>query len=317
VSADRYERFMRWYPPQWRSRYGGEMTALLEDSYGPSGGVPMGDRIGLARAGLTERAREAGLVGSARGPAERVRAGSLLVLGGWTLFLVAGAMFGKFTDNWFTGTPPTDRWVASWSYRSVAVAATVGCALVLLAALVAVPGFARLVRAGGWASVRRPVFRAAASAAGAVMAFGAILFWAHHLSWHDRNGGRPLYGALFGLGCLAFLLALACSAAAAISVASRIEWPVGTLRTLGVMAMGVAALMVVIFAGIVAWWVSESLHAPGVLENGIGNGLPYTSRLLPPTLLVSGLLMVVGLVLALFGTARIARAVGRRGRATA
>ena len=161
------------------------------------------------------------------------------------------------------------------------------------------------------------MIRAVASAAAAVVAFGALLIWAHHLSWHDRNGGRPLYGALFVLVCVAFALALACAAAAAITVARRIELSARTLRALGVMAMGLAALMVVIFAGIVAWWVSESLHAPGVLRNGIGNGLPFTSRLLPPTLLVSGVLMVTGLVLALVGTARIARAVGGNGRATA
>ena len=174
--------------------------------------------------------------------------------------------------------------------------------------------------AGAWESVRRPVLRAiAAVAVAAVVAFGALLFWAHHLSWHDRNGGRPLYGALFVLVlvCVAFASALACAAAAAITVARRIELSACTLRALGVMAMGLAALMVVIFAGIVAWWVSESLHAPGVLRNGIGNGLPFTSRLLPPTLLVSGVLMVTGLVLALVGTARIARAVGGSGRATA
>ena len=52
------------------------------------------------------------------------------------------------------------------------------------------------------------------------------------------------------------------------------------------MAIGLAGIMVLIFAGIVTWWVSESVHAPGVLLNGIGNGLPFTSRVVPPTLLI-------------------------------
>ena len=315
MSVDRYERLIRWYPPDWRSRYGGEMTALLEDSYGPAGGVPIGDRIRLARAGLTERAREVGLAGSSQGPAERMRAGSVLVLCGWTLFLVAGAMFAKFTDNWFIATPRADRWVAGWSYRAVAAAGGLGCVLVLLAALVAVPAFARLVRGGGWESVRRPVLRAIAAVAVAGLALGAAVVWAHHLSSHDRNGGLSLYGALFVVVCLAVVLALGCASAAAIAVARRIELSPGTLRLLGVMAMGLAALMVLIFAGIATWWISESLHAPGVLENGIGSGLPFTSRLLPPTLLASGVLMIVGLALASGGTVRTARAMGGRGAA--
>src|SRR5258708_10634684 len=159
---------MRWNPPAWRARYGGEVTALLQDQYATAGGVPLRERWGLVRGGLAERARAAGLIGSGSGP-ERVRAGSVLVLCGWALFVVAGAVFGKFADNWWAGTPAVDRWPASASYTTIAVLGVVGCAIVAVAGLVAVPSFVRLVRAGGRTTVRRAVRRAALATATAAL----------------------------------------------------------------------------------------------------------------------------------------------------
>ena len=126
MRTDPYERLIRWYPARWRERYGGEMTALLEDRYAAAADVPLRDRIGLARAGVAERARDAGLVGPGLGDADRLRTGSVLVLCGWALFLAAGAIFGKFTDNWLVGTRKADPWVASTSYHAVVVAGAAG-----------------------------------------------------------------------------------------------------------------------------------------------------------------------------------------------
>jgi len=309
MSEGAFERMIRWYPAQWRSRYGGEMAALLEDTYATASDVPIRHRLGLARAGLAERARAAGLIGSAQGPEERVRAGSVLVLCGWALFLVALAIFGKFTDNWLAGTPRSDRWVASSSFDAVTVAAAVGCAIVLLAALCALPMFGSRVRSGDWKVLRRPLLRAVTSAAIAAVLLGGALAWAHHLSHHDRNGGLPVYSALFVVAALAAVVALMFATAAAVSVARRIDLPALVLRALGLMALGLSGLMALIFVGFVTWWASESVHAPGVLSSGIGNGIPFTSSTLPPMLLAAGLLMLGGLVLALGGTVRIARAI--------
>ena len=214
-----------WYPPEWRERYGPEMTALLEDSYPTPGAVPWRARMGLLRSGLAERARAAGLYGPAPGPAEQVRAGSVLVLCGWALFLVAGAIFAKFADNSFVAAPSTARWVASDSYDAVAVLAALGCALVALAGLLAVPPLARLVRDGRWELVRRPVRRAMVSGGVAVVLFGGALAWAHRLSQHDRNGGLAIYGALFVVVCLAAVGAVLFATAAAASVARHVELP--------------------------------------------------------------------------------------------
>ena len=233
VTADPYERLLRWYPPQWRDRYGDEMTALLEDRYAAAADVPWRDRWGLVRAGVAERARAAGLIGSGGDAPERLRSGSVLVLCGWGLFLVALAIFGKATDNWLAGTPRSGRWVAVSGFDALAVAAVLGCALVLAAALWALPAFGRLLRDGGWGSVRGPVSRAVASAAAALALFGGAVGWAHHLSRHDRNGGLLAYSVLFVVLGLAAVVALGCATTAATAVARRIDLPTRTLRALG------------------------------------------------------------------------------------
>ena len=58
ASTRSFERMLRWYPSPWRTRYGDEMTALLEDTYAAAGDVPIRHRPGLCRRG--ERAGRAG-----------------------------------------------------------------------------------------------------------------------------------------------------------------------------------------------------------------------------------------------------------------
>jgi hypothetical protein len=309
---------IRFYPARWRSRYGGEMTALLEDTYATASDVPWRDRVALVRSGMAERARDAGFLGAATGPGDRVRAGSALILCGWALFLVAGAMFGKFTDNWLNLTPRAGRWVASDSVDAVQAAVMAGCAIVALAALaalVALPAFVRFVRDGGWDSVRRPLARAAIAAITAALAFGGVLTWAHHLGQHDRNGGLEIYGVVFALVSVAAFVALGAATAAAVAVARRVEFSAPVLRTLGGLALALTGLMGLIFVGVVGWWGSEDAHAPQVLLNGIGNGFPFTSSTFPSTLVAAGLLMLLGLGVAAVGSVRIARSIGAAGSA--
>jgi hypothetical protein len=307
VNTEHYERLIRWYPQEWRDRYGGEMTALLEDSYATASDVPARARLGLVRRGLAERARTAGLIGSALEPTQELRAGAVLVLCGWPLFLVAGAVFGKFADNWWIGTPAVDRLPASASFNAVAVLGVLGCTVVGLAALLALPSFVRLVRAGRWSTVRRPVWRAGLASVLAALLLGGGLAWAHHLGPHDRNGGLAVYGAAFIVIGLAAFVAILSATAAAVAVARRIDLPQRVLRGLGVMALVLSVVMTLLFAGFVTWWATQATYAPTVLLNGIGNGVPFTSGTVPPTLAAAGLLMVLGLALAVAGTVRIAR----------
>jgi len=307
VSPDRYERLIRWYPREWRARYGCEMTALLEDSYATASGVPVRARLGLVRRGLVERARTAGFVGSGLEPAQELRAGAVLVLCGWPPFLIAGAVFGKFADNWWIGTPAVDRLPASASFSAVAVLGVLGCTVVALAALLALPSFVRLVRGGRWSAVRRPVRRAGLAFVLAALLLGGGLAWAHNLGPHDRNGGLAPYSAAFIVIGLAAFVAILLAAAAAVAVARRIDLPERVLRSLGVMALVLSVVMTLLLAGFVTWWAIQAAYAPTVLLNGVGNGVPFTSGTVPPTLLAAGLLMVLGLAFALGGSVRIAR----------
>lgn len=53
----RARRSLRWYPRAWRRRYGEELIALLEDTYGDEP-LPLSCRMSMFRSGMTERVRE-------------------------------------------------------------------------------------------------------------------------------------------------------------------------------------------------------------------------------------------------------------------
>lgn len=313
--SEGYDRLLRWYPPVWRERYGDEMAALLEDTYTAAAAVPFRQRLGLACRGLAERARYGSLRNRDADHEERARAGSLLVLCGWALSLVGLAVFAKSTDNWFARTPATGRWLADDAVAAAAGAGVVGCVCVLVAALVLAPAFVRLLRAGRWHEVRSVVGAAALVALAAVSLVAGGVIWAHHLSLHDRNGGSPFYGAYFVVASLSVVAAIAWGTAAAVAVARRVEIPRRTLRALGRLALGLTLLVLVALAGLVIWWASEAVHAPGVLSGGIGNGVAYTSATVPPALLAAGALLAGGAGLALWGSTRVHRSLHAARRA--
>ena len=317
MTVESYEHLIRWYPPQWRERYGDEMTALLEDTYAKASEVPLRQRVSLARSGLAERARSAGIVGWSSDPDVRLRGGSLLVLCGWAFYIAAGAIFVKTADHWSTQSPPAGHWVATGGFNVVGVTAVVGCLIVGLAALMVLPPFVRFVRSGGWHEVSRPVVVAVTSVAVSALLFVIVVAWAHSLSAHERNGGLPIYGWFFVLVSLAFFAAVGCATTAAFAVARKVQLSRRTLRALGVLAIAVVGVMALTLVSLVAWWSSEAVHAPGFLAQTIGNGVPFASSVVPPTLLASGFLMVLGLVLGAAGLVRIVRSLGAGGRALA
>jgi hypothetical protein len=75
---------------------------------------------------------------------------------------------------------------------------------------------------------------------------------------------------------------------------------------LGITAIGLTSIMAVIAVGTIVWWGSVATYAPAFL----GNGPLSTSSVIPPPMLVAGILMVVGLSLAVVGTLRVARSMG-------
>lgn len=173
-------RLLRWYPDEWRRRYGDELAALIEDELG-DGAPTVRLRISLARAGLAERARQAGLVGHSRPAPERVRAGALVVLAGWTAAMVAGAAFAKTSEHFSSAAPPATLATAHGAFVAVVVLGVVGAAAVLAGAAAALPAAVAHLRSGGWASVRRPVGRATVVTAAAAAA----------PTWPPSPPGRP------------------------------------------------------------------------------------------------------------------------------
>jgi hypothetical protein len=317
MTRDGFERLLRWYPTQWRVRYGGELTALLEDTYATVNDVPRRHKLDLARSGLAERARAAGIVGRSHDAALRLRGGAVLVLCGWAFYIVAGAMFANVADRWSIESSHVGRWVATGGFNVVALAYGVGCLVVLSAALLVLPSFVRFLRAGGWSEVRRPVSVAAVSVITSAVLFGLLVAGAHGMSAHGRNGGDLFYSALFVIVALTCFVAVGCATAAAASVARKVELSRHMLRTLGVMAIGLVSAMGLAFVSLVTWWASEATHSPGFLAQVIGNGVPFNSSVAPPTLLVSGVLMTMGLALGLAGLIRIVGSFGPADRAPA
>jgi hypothetical protein len=305
MMRDDFEPVLRWYPPRWRARYGRELTALLEDMYVTASNVPRRQRLDLAWSGLAERARETGIVGPSQDPDVRLRGGSMLILGGWAFFIVAGAIFGKVADRWSTESSHVGHWVATGGFELVALACGVGCLVVLLAALLVLPSFVRLLQAGGWREVRRPISLAVVSVTTSAVLFGLLVARAHGMSVHGRNGGDPSYSALFAFVGLMSVAAVGCATAAAVSVACRVELSRRMLRTVGFMAIGLVSMMGLAWASLVTWWASEAVHSQGFLAQVTGNGVPFNSGVAPPTLLASGLSMTAGLVLGLAGLIRI------------
>ena len=94
---------LRWYPRPWRTRYGVELTALLDEEYGDK--LPRKVRLGLVTGGLQQRARQSGLVGDSVSAADGMRAGALVVLAAWTAFVIAGASFAKFSEQFDEALP--------------------------------------------------------------------------------------------------------------------------------------------------------------------------------------------------------------------
>jgi hypothetical protein len=294
--------WLRCYPHEWRQRYGDELQALLDDTY--DGRPPWSARVGMARAGLAERARAAGLRRQLD-PVVRTRDGALLVLWGWAAFVVAGCAYAKFAEHWDAFTPGTRHAVPAAAYAVVEIASGVGAVIVAVAAIVALPSFLRLLRAGGWARVARPIVRAAAVFAATAALAVPLAVWAHHLGPAQRDGGSSGFAALAIVWVGLVIGSIVFGAAAAVACARAVVLTPRQLRVLGPLAEAAVVCMVVIAAGVVVWWQSLASSAPGFLSQGLlaGAGSP-----LPPTLVGAAVLMAGGLALAAVGTVKVASA---------
>lgn len=237
----------------------------------------------------------------------RVRSGSLSILAGWSCFVLAGALFAKFTEHWDAVPLPAGHLLAGTGYSAVQWAGVVGTVLVVTAALMVLPAFIRLIRGGGWKGVRRPVLRALTLGSTTLVCAVACGVWSHHLSYHDRNGGLVPYELAVLFLALAVVVSIAAGTVAIIAVAWRLDLSGRAERHLAGVAISVSFMMVIITVGTVLWWSVEALHAPDFFREGIGNGLVFTSARVPPVLVIAGILMTCGLTAAALGSLRAVR----------
>ena len=193
VSATR--SMLRWYPSRWRSRYGREFAAMVEDDL--AGRSPtMRYRLSLARSGLNERLHESGLVGNSAPPEERIRDGSLTVLCAFALFVLPGIGFAKISEHWDQSFHGGARRLSATSFDLLAVVAVVCAASVVIAAIAIVPTAVQFVRIGGWPAIRRRVVWAVTATLATAAVGGGLVGWARHLTTHQRNAGFGWYQIL-------------------------------------------------------------------------------------------------------------------------
>ncbi|HLK42173.1 MAG TPA: hypothetical protein VKV34_02440 [Thermoleophilia bacterium] len=295
------QRLLRWYPEAWRARYGDELIAFMEDTYGDRR-PPLRARLGIVRAGIAERLTSFGF-GSNVDPATRTRGGALLVLCGWACFVVAGLGFAKFTEYWDNATPPGQRRLPEDAFNLIVGAAIVAAILLAAAAVAVVPALMRHLRDGGWRAIRRPVERAAAvSIFTGVWGAGVVLV-AHRLTPAQRNGQAPGYGIFALMLLLLVVTTIALWVTAAIATAPHVELAPRLLAAEGAIALAMSVAMTAILSGTVVWWAAEALHARSVLADAITGS---SGSATPPVLVVIGLLMTVGLALAATGSLWVA-----------
>src|SRR5579872_6518390 len=142
-------------------------------------------RAQLARAGLHERAQGAGIVG-AGAPETQVRGSLALLLAAGAAFVLGGVLFAKASEHFAAALPPADRLVPRAAFDTVWTAAITAGVLVVVGAAAALPGLVAVLRAGGWSSIRRPVYGALGATVVSIGALLALLPWAHSLTQAQR-----------------------------------------------------------------------------------------------------------------------------------
>ncbi len=304
VKSSGFEDLLRWYPPAWRDRYGDELVVLMEDTYGVDK-PPFRARLGLMWSGSIEHVREIGF-GAGPAPGDQVRAGCLLVLWAWALFVVAGSGFAKFAEHWDGVTPPGDRGLPAMAYDVVQWSAGIGALFVAVAVVAGLPSLVRLVGDGDWVRVRRPVGRAAAAASVTLLLSIGVVIWGHQMDAQQRNGGSVPYEVLFIVWALMLTATIVTSTGAAVGVARRVDVRRRVLQLQGALALLLALAMILIVCGMLAWWVSVAIDAPRFLS-GHPSGPVGSSA--PLTMVIVGLLMLAGSVLAITGAGRVARSI--------
>ena len=300
-SRERRQRLLRrWYPASWRERYGDDLLDYLDDAY-PTSRLPLRALVSLVRSGTWERCRANGLVGEATKPEQRVRVGALGVLGAWTIIVVAGSFFAKYSEHWDASTPAPRRAIPSMAMSVLQVSAFAGVILCAAAGLLSSRSLWRWSRSTGVRHAMRLVRPALVALVVATTTSAVVIDVAHHLSATQRNGALTWYQVVGVAWSLTLALCLAVAYVTVARVAMRLEYSHRELAVLSRLARGVAASIGVIVASFLVWWIAMARSAPSFFSTAVG-GVANTSVPLP--MIVTAVVMLVGLLVALWGVYR-------------
>jgi hypothetical protein len=254
----------------------------------------------MVRSGTVERLRSGGIVGSTVDPGTRVRGASLLVLCAWGVFIVAGSAFAKYTEHWPLATPQVDHWLPAAAMVAVQAAAGAGVLIVIAGGLASVPALAAFIRSSGWSPLWHLVRPMVLSVTLAGAASIGIVAWSGQLGPSlTTPSSLRIVGALAGLMVVG---ALVVSCGTLIAIVYRLRYSPRATQILGLLAVAMVVVLAVIFAGVLTWWISTAVHAPWFF----GSLVPRSpTSPAPIAMIVLGLMMLSGLVLAGFGAVRI------------
>ncbi|HEX3459356.1 MAG TPA: hypothetical protein VHT49_00510 [Acidimicrobiales bacterium] len=292
---------LRWYPSGWRARYGDEFAAMVEDDLG--GRPPtLRYRSSIARSGLKERLRGAGLVGDSVPPSERVRGGAFTVLCAFALFVIPGAGFAKISEHWDQSIPGGHRHVLAVSFNLLASLAGACGVAVMLGAAAVLPTFLRFLRDGGWTAIRRRVLWAVASTLATGAVTGGLAIWARHLTYHQRNTGFGWYQLLFTAFVILFAATIATWSAAAISATRCLRLGGVQIKATGSLAVAVAVCMPIMTAAAAVWWASMATTAPWFLAGTAPGSSPSP---VAANLLIVLIVMIIASTVGVLGSLRV------------
>ncbi len=297
-------QLLRWYPRSWRQRYGVEFIELIKDSL--EGRPPTRRfRLSVSFAGILERGHTGGIIGKGAKAADRVRAGSLLVLCSWAAFLFAGASFAKLSERFSTTVPQNSHVLIGSIYRLTVLLGIASAVPVLTGATIAVPSFIAFVKNGGWKTLKVHVARAVLITALLVCATAALSFWAQHLSQYQRNGGDWYYSLTFLGWSLLLAIVLAAWTRAVVGTVAQISLSARTLRLEGIFAEAVAILIIAATLSTAAWWTAMGIYAPQFFH---AKGSSAAASPIDQHLIITMTLMLATVVVSGYGTLRIRHA---------
>lgn len=299
--ATDFSRLLRWYPSEWRERYGEDLIAYVQDSYGDQR-LPRRAWLSLVTGGMVERVRLSGLSGDSAPPVDRVRAGALVVLCSWAAFIIAGSNFAKLSEHFDQALPPGSgaHHLPGLAYTTIQGGAVVAGVAVIAGALLALPSLVRFLWSGGWSTIRTWATLAAGSTVMAIATFIPVRVWAHHLSDAQRNGGSVGYEALFLIWAAGSAITLILWTGTAVVAARRTALPRRVLRAEAALAGVAAAAMAVILAATGVWWAALAERAPLFLNSD--PSVPTNGRLI-----ASVVVMTIGAGSAICGIVRVVR----------